>query len=75
MMTWTSDDLYVQSYKGRTFAWFRGTQVCHEGRIRAGGVDKNVTFVEEVTPDLNDQIDAAKRTKYRCFAVAPSVPS
>ena len=25
------DDLYVRSYKGRTSAWFRGTQVRHEG--------------------------------------------
>jgi hypothetical protein len=27
------DDLYVRSVNGRTAAWFRGTQECHEGRI------------------------------------------
>src|SRR5512137_2390149 len=60
------NDLYVRSVNGRTSAWFRGTQVHHEGHIRAGGIDKDVTFVE-VDPDatLDDQIDAAYRTKYR----------
>lgn len=62
------DDLYVRSVNGRTAAWFRGTQVRHEGHIQAGGVGKDVTFVEESDPGLNDQIDAAYRTKYRRYA-------
>ncbi len=62
------DDLYVRSVNGRTSAWFRGTQVRHEGHIRAGGVDKDVAFVEEADPALGDQIDAAYRTKYRRYA-------
>jgi hypothetical protein len=61
------DDLYVRSVNGRTAAWFRGTQMRHEGRIRAGGVEKDVTFVEG-DDDLNDQIDDAYRTKYRRYA-------
>jgi hypothetical protein len=61
------DDLYVRSYRGRGGSWFRGTQVRHEGRIRAGGVEKDVTFVEETDPSMNDQIDAAYRTKYRRY--------
>ena len=61
------DDLYVRSVNGRTAAWFRGTQVRHEGHIQAGGVDKDVTFVEETDPTINDQIDAAYRTKYRRY--------
>jgi hypothetical protein len=60
------DDLYVRSVNGRTAAWFRGTQVRHEGHIWAGGVEKDVTFVE-ADPDINDQIDAAYRTKYRRY--------
>jgi hypothetical protein len=60
------DDLYVRSVNGRTSAWFRGVQVHHEGRIRAGGVDKDVLFVE--TDDMNDQIDAAYRAKYHRYA-------
>jgi hypothetical protein len=63
------DDLYVRSVNGRTSAWFRNTQVRHEGRIQAGGVDKDVAFVEETDPGINDQIDAAYRTKYRRYDV------
>jgi hypothetical protein len=62
------DDLYVRSYRGRGGSWFRAAQVRHEGRIRAGGVEKDVTFVEETDPDMHDQIDAAYRTKYRRYS-------
>ncbi len=63
------DDLYVRSVNGRTAAWFRGTQVRHEGRIWAGSIEKDVTFVD-ADPNLNDQIDAAYRTKYRHYAAS-----
>jgi hypothetical protein len=67
------DALFIRSYKGRTSAWFRGVQVRHEGRIWAGGVAKDVTFMEETDPGLNDQIDAAYRAKYARYPqyVAP----
>ena len=61
------DDLYVRSWKGRTGAWFRATQVSHEGHITAGGVGKDVTFVTEADDDINDQIDVAYRAKYRRY--------
>jgi hypothetical protein len=64
------DDLYVRYYRGRDSGWFRGTQASHEGRIRAGGVDKDVTFVDEADPGVNDQIDAAYRAKYRRFGAS-----
>jgi hypothetical protein len=63
------DDLYVRSTYGRTSAWFRGTRVRHEGRIRAGGVEKDVTLVT-ADHDLDDQIDAAYRAKYRRYAAS-----
>jgi hypothetical protein len=44
--------------------------VSHEGHIRAGGVDKDVTFVDVPDPGVNDQIDAAYRTKYRRFGAS-----
>jgi hypothetical protein len=66
------DDLYVRSAYGRTSSWFRGTQGRHEGHIRAGGVDKDVTFVD-ADQDINDQI-AAYRTKYPATAPASSLP-
>lgn len=61
------DDLYVRSWRGPTGRWFRDAQQTHEGHIRAGGVDKDVTFVD-ADETLNDQIDAAYRTKYRRYA-------
>ena len=64
------DDLYVRSVNGRTSAWFRGAQTRHEGHIRAGGVDKDVTFGEEPDSNINDQIDAAYATKYRRYAAS-----
>jgi hypothetical protein len=63
------DDLYVRSVNGRTGAWFRGTQVFYGGHIQAGGIDKDVTFVD-AAPDITDQIDAAYRTKYRRYAAS-----
>jgi len=61
------DDLYVRSVNGRTSGWFRGTRVRHEGRIRAGGVEKNVTFIDG-EGDVADRIDDAYRSKYRRYA-------
>src|SRR5258706_13057929 len=64
------DDLYVRSVNGRTSVWFRGVQTRHEGHIRAGGVDKDVTFVEEPDANINDQIDTAYAAKYRRYAAS-----
>ena len=62
------NDLYARAIRGRTGAWFRGTQERNEGHIRAGGIDKDVKFVEETNPNTNEQIDAAYRAKYRRYA-------
>ena len=59
------DDLYVRSWKSNDGAWFRATQERHEGHIKAGGVGKDVTFVAQADADINHQIAAAYRTKYR----------
>jgi hypothetical protein len=61
------DRLYVRSVNGPTGAWFRGTQTRRRGHIRAGGVDKDVTFVFDTDDNVNDQIDAAYREKYRRY--------
>ena len=63
------DDLYVRSVNGPTGTWFRGAQMRHEGHIQAGGVDKDVTFVE-ADHDMDDEIDAAYRTKYHRYAAS-----
>ena len=62
------DDLYVRSYRGPGGAWFRGVQERHEGHIRSGGVEKDVTFVAETDPSVNNEIDAAYRAKYRSYS-------
>jgi hypothetical protein len=69
------NDLYVRCVNGRDGAWFRGVLTRHAGRIRADGIEKDVTFVEETDPALNDKIDAAYLSKYRRYPqyVAPMV--
>ena len=64
------DEIYIRSVNGRTSAWFRGVQTRHEGRIQAGGVEKDVSFVEDSDAALSDQIDAVYRTKYRRYAAS-----
>ncbi len=67
--TWVirqDDDLYVRSVRGRSGHWFRGVQERHEGRIRAGRVQKDVTFVDG-DDAIGDQIDAVYRNKYRRY--------
>jgi hypothetical protein len=64
------EDLYVRSVNGRAGSWFRGMQARHEGHIRAGGVDKDVTLVEDDDPNVNEQIDAAYRAKYSYYPSA-----
>lgn len=62
------DEVYVRSVNGRSSAWFRGVQSRHQGQVRAGGIVKDVSFVEESDLEINDQIDNAYRTKYRRYA-------
>ncbi|WP_369034024.1 DUF2255 family protein [Streptomyces adonidis] len=67
------DGIYVRSVNGPGSDWYRGIRARHEGRVEAGGVEKDVTF-EDVTVDadmngdvgsgINDAVDAAYRTKY-----------
>ena len=61
------DDLYVRSMHGRAGAWFRGTQTREQGHIRSEGLDRDVAFVIDTDPALNNRIDAAYRSKYRQY--------
>lgn len=58
------DHLYVRSFRGSAGAWYRAALAGHEGRIRSGGADRDVTLVEVTDPGVNDRIDTAYRTKY-----------
>ena len=62
------DQLYVRSVNGPQGAWFRGTQTRQLGRIRAGGVTKDVTFVSvDPADEVGNEVDAAYRAKYRRY--------
>jgi hypothetical protein len=60
------EDLYVRSVNGPGAAWYRGTQARREGRVRAGGTSRDVTFCD-AGPGLDDQLDDAYRAKYRQY--------
>lgn len=61
------DDLYIRSVRGRNGSWFRAVQEAKKGRIWAGKLERDVRF-EEADLGMNDQIDAAYRSKYRRYA-------
>ena len=62
------DALYVRSaVKGRDAAWFRAVSETHEGRIWAGGLEKDVAFAD-ADSNIDDEVDAAYRSKYRRYA-------
>ena len=58
------DDVYVRSVRGRTSGWFQRVLESHEGSISAGGVTKDVTFVEVDDDTVNDAVGEAYRSKY-----------
>jgi hypothetical protein len=69
------DDLYIRSRHGRSGSWFRAAQAHGEGHISAGGVAKDVDFVD-ADADVNDAVDDAYRAKYQRHGdtyVAPMV--
>jgi hypothetical protein len=61
------DDVYIRSVGGRRGHWFRGAQETKQGRMSAGGVHQDVTFVD-ADSDVSDAVDAAYRAKYRRYA-------
>jgi hypothetical protein len=61
------DDLYVRSVRGHNGSWFRSALRRPYGRIRAGGVDREVDFAQPDDAD-QDAIDQAYRTKYARYS-------
>jgi len=68
-MVRVGDDLYIRSVNGRTGAWFRAAVASHQGRVKAGGVQRDVTFVE-ANDAPNGEIDRAYRAKYGRYAAS-----
>jgi hypothetical protein len=57
------NDLYVRSAHGYDNPWFQRALASGEGRIRAGGVERDVGF-EVPGPEVVDDLDAAYHAKY-----------
>jgi len=68
------DDLYVRSIHGRASGWFPGTQVRHQGHIRAGGVDKDITFAD-ADPTSTTRSTPPTPTSTAAMGQAPSAAS
>jgi hypothetical protein len=63
------DDLYVRSAYGTDNPWFRRAKASGTGRVRAGGVERDVTFAEAAA-DAHPAIDAAYHAKYDRYGPA-----
>ena len=63
------DELYVRSAYGPTNPWFRRAKASGVGRIRAGGLERGVTFAEPA-PGVHADIDAPYRAKYDRYGPA-----
>ena len=63
------DDIYIRSAYGSSNPWFVRATKSGTGRIRAGGVEKDVTFAD-AAPDAHGAIDAAYHAKYDRYGAA-----
>ena len=63
---WTvrrGDDIYVRSAYGPQTVWFRRAVASGEGRIRAGGIERDVVF-ERPGRDVDEAVNQAYHAKY-----------
>jgi hypothetical protein len=60
------DDLYVRSWHGKRGGWYRNALATHSARLRAGGVERDVTLTDagDATDTPHEGIDREYRTKY-----------
>jgi hypothetical protein len=63
------DDLYVRSAYGPDNPWYRRARASGAGRVRAGGVERDVTFAA-AAPDAHAGIDDAYHAKYDRYGAA-----
>jgi hypothetical protein len=57
------DDLYVRSAYGSDNPWYRRAKASGRGRVRAGGVERDVTFANAAS-GAHAAIDGAYHAKY-----------
>lgn len=58
-----SDSLYVRSAYGPDNPWYRRASAAGEGRVRAGGLYRDVTF-ESADSSVHGDVDSAYHAKY-----------
>ncbi|HRA51876.1 DUF2255 family protein [Actinotalea sp.] len=63
------DDLYVRSAGGPTNPWFVRAVASGTGRVRAGGVERDVAFAD-APAQAHTSIDAAYHAKYDRYGPA-----
>jgi hypothetical protein len=63
------DDVFVRSAHGPNNGWYRRATASGQRRIRAGGVERDVTF-EEAAPQMTDAVTAAYHAKYDRYGPA-----
>jgi hypothetical protein len=64
------DDLYVRSAGGPDRPWYRHALASGTGRLRAGGIERDVRF-GDADPDIHDSVDSAYHAKYDRFGPGP----
>ena len=59
----SADDLYVRTAHGVDNPWYRRALASGSGRVRAGGIERDVVF-GSADPASAERIDAAYHSKY-----------
>jgi hypothetical protein len=63
------DDLYVRSAHGPANPWYRRATAAGAGRVRAGGIERDVAFTA-ADPAVNAAVDRAYHAKYDRYGPA-----
>jgi hypothetical protein len=63
------DDIYIRSAYGADNPWFVRAEASGEGRVKAGGIERDVTFAAP-SADAHAAIDAAYHAKYDRYGQA-----
>ena len=64
----SGDAIYIRSAHGPANPWFRRALASGAGRIRSGGVERDVTF-SVPSSSVHPELDAAYRHKYSKYPV------
>jgi hypothetical protein len=69
-MVRAGDDIYIRSMVSAGTPWYRRAKASGVGRIKAGGIERDVTFADAEAHD-HSTIDAAYHAKYDRYGPGP----